>query len=100
MADWGIKVSKPGFDVKTCDDKDLVMSSKFNQLKVASVGLTSTSYSHGLSYTPVFFSANQATSTKYGIIGVFFGGVPYVDGSTFNPGGSTSKYYLFYHQST
>lgn len=100
MADWGMKISKPGFDVKTCADKDLVSSSKLNQFKVKSLGSTATSVAHGLSYVPVFMAANEATSTKYGIIGCFFGGIPFVNSTDFDSGGATSKYYLFYHGST
>lgn len=97
---YGIKVSKVGFDVFSCADKDLIFSSKLNQFKVAGLGSTATHVAHGLAYNPVFFASTQATSTKFGIIGCFFGGVPYVDGTYLESGGSTVKYYYFYHQST
>ena len=38
MADYGLRISRDGFDAKTCDDKDLVLTSKLNSFK-ASVGL-------------------------------------------------------------
>ena len=36
--DWGIKVSKSGYDVLTAADTNLVMSSAFNNLKVYATG--------------------------------------------------------------
>ena len=53
---WGIKVSKPGFDVKTATDDQLVMSSEYSSLKVAHTDAPTTSgtYTHGLGYTPAF----------------------------------------------
>ena len=64
MKDYGIKISKPGFDVHTASDKDLVFSSKFDTFKVALTGtgdFTSDfstnqvdTIAHGLGYTPAF----------------------------------------------
>jgi hypothetical protein len=64
MTDYGMKVSKPGYDVKTASDKDLVFSSKFDTFRVAVTGtgsLTSdatnpktATHAHGLGYTPAF----------------------------------------------
>lgn len=62
--DYGIKISKPGFDVKTANDKDLVFSSKFDTFKVAASGTGSftangalqiAEIAHSLGYTPAFF---------------------------------------------
>ena len=63
MADYGKKVSKAGFDVKTTADKNLIFSSKFNSLKISEekadtiVNLTTGSkqtwtQAHGLGYSP------------------------------------------------
>lgn len=62
MADWGIKISKKGFDVKTARDRDLVLSSKFSTLKVAKSGFLTlvtdgsgvgkTGIKHNLGYAP------------------------------------------------
>lgn len=99
MADWGMKVSKAGEDVLTCADDELMMSSEFNQFKIAAVGSTSTTYAHGLAYVPAFFSSSQVSATQYGIVGQnFFSGIPYTDGTNFNANGGTTKYYLFYVQ--
>lgn len=62
--DYGIKISKPGFDVKTCADKDLVFSSKFDTFRVHSTGVGSftsdatnvktATIAHSLGYVPAF----------------------------------------------
>lgn len=62
--DYGIKISKPGIDVKTAKDTELVFSSKFNTFKVAETGtgsLTSDATNpktatipHSLGYVPAF----------------------------------------------
>ena len=63
MANYGMKISKDGGDVKTAVDKDLVMTSKFNQIKVSAQGTftvvvpantasATTNIAHGLGYAP------------------------------------------------
>jgi hypothetical protein len=72
MGNWGIKVSQDGFDVKTCDDKDLVMSSKFELLRTKATGtvLVTTDIPHGLSYIPIFFTNKPfITAGHYSLIG-------------------------------
>lgn len=55
-----IKLSKPGKDVKTCGDEDLIFSSDFNTLKVAYQDdpSSSGSYAHGLGYAPAYFATS------------------------------------------
>lgn len=81
MADYGLKISKPGVDVKTAADVDLYFSSKFDTLKGKAVGGASMDFlagnttqnldiSHGLSYTPKYFvlvkiSGNVAVPLRY-----------------------------------
>ena len=67
MSDWGMKVSKPGKDVKTCVDTDLSFSSKFGNLLIYKTGIAHVTvlaeqnlsnqwtYNHGLSYAPAYF---------------------------------------------
>ena len=65
--DYGIKVSRDGYDVLTATDDQLVMSSAFNSFKIVSTGTStlgagslqgagfyeaSNQIAHGLSYTP------------------------------------------------
>lgn len=62
MADWGIKISKLGVDVKTATDAQLAFSSKYNVPKtfasdadtiVVSGGSGSKTIAHGLPSTPI-----------------------------------------------
>lgn len=56
MPTHGVRVSKPGFDVKTCDDIDCVYSSKYNSWKILDHGNTTVNttatVAHGLSFSP------------------------------------------------
>jgi len=62
MADHGIKVSKPGYDVKTADPNELVFSSKYKTLRVKQQGSGTVTHSggrtvtiaHNLGYVPMF----------------------------------------------
>jgi len=65
--DYGIRVSKPGYSVLTGTDPQMVMSSKFDNLKIHSRG-SGTIYdstgrtktiAHGLGYVPVFLFHSQ-----------------------------------------
>ncbi len=52
---YGIKVSKPGFDVKTTESKNLTMTSELVSHKVLTAGTAVTSVidePHGLTYAP------------------------------------------------
>lgn len=65
MADIGIKASIAGADVNTCDEKDLILSSKRKCLKVNSVvhdtidvdssGIGTKTITHNLGFVPVIF---------------------------------------------
>lgn len=81
MGDWGIKVSKPGFDVKTAADKDLVFSSKFQTLHIHSRGSGTVTDSggrtitiaHNLGYVPKFLVHTQMdAATGYGDSNSYF----------------------------
>lgn len=62
MGDYGIRISYDGYDVKTCNDIDCVLTSKYPVLKGSISGSGSTTVSsgtpktitiaHGLSYIP------------------------------------------------
>ena len=76
MTEYGLKISKNGYDVLTATDVNTSMSSKFNSFKVLSQGtLTkaispSSSFqvtvSHSLGYRPAFlvFSERQVGETR------------------------------------
>ncbi len=73
MSNYGIKVSKPGVDVKTAVNKDLLITSELDTNKIALTGslsislpsetldtenvLRNTSATHGLGYIPIFSPA-------------------------------------------
>jgi hypothetical protein len=62
MGDYGFRISVDGKDVKTCDDLDTVVNSKYSNLKgslsgngnaiVANTTLETITIAHGLDYTP------------------------------------------------
>ncbi len=66
MNDFGIKVSKSGYDVNVASDEDLSYSSKFKGLKILEIGTSSVtitngntesnewSHAHGLNYRPAY----------------------------------------------
>ena len=100
MADWGMKISKPGIDVGTATDaNDLIFTSSLDTIKVSATGLASgagtVTIAHNLSYTPIFFVGNS-----------FFPGLAsssvYVNGTNLvfdQPGTSPGvRYYIFYKQ--
>lgn len=74
MGNWGIKVSKEGYDVMTADDKDLSLKSGINIFKVsdddsgtinASTTLTT---AHGLGVIPFFLAFMEDTDGKMRIV--------------------------------
>lgn len=104
MGDWGIKISSDGFDVDTAADKDLVLSSKFDSLKVKMTGTIqgtagTISVEHGLGYVPIFFAAENYGSTSSIVRS---SGNVWIDGTALNLLGGTSnptyRYYVFYQQ--
>lgn len=74
MADFGIKVSKEGHDVKTTDDKNLSLKSGINIFKVsddnsgtlAASGTLTTA--HGLGIIPFFLAFMEDTSGKMRVV--------------------------------
>lgn len=56
MSSYGIKVSRPGYDVLSASDENLITSSEFNSPKVVKIiyfsGADTTA--HGLGYVPMF----------------------------------------------
>lgn len=94
---YGIKVSKPGFDVKTAERKDLIMISDAEQYRVhlsGEVNFTSDSQridiAHGLAYTPSFLDIQDDGT---------WGGVNnYIDGtnlSLLGDNGDSTRYIIF-----
>ena len=81
MGDFGIKISQSGNDVKTALDKNLVLTSKLDTIKIAKRIDTSHTQSgasetlaiaHGLGYAPgyLFFVKNPEETTRwYSVVG-------------------------------
>ena len=101
MGNYGIKVSKAGYDVLSASDDQLVMSSKFNMLKTSAVGTISGSgnYAHGLSYTPAHFAITKQVGTYTRYSAVWGSQNVGADGTNINNGSSNDvRYYVFYQQ--
>jgi hypothetical protein len=100
---WGIKISKPTFNVRTCSNDQLIMSSEFDMLKTKTSGSTSgtgdITIAHGQSYTPICFVAKKLGTNDYGLIGQTSFSVSSAN-LTINAGLSTEyfRYYIFYEQ--
>lgn len=73
--DYGFRISKPGFDVRTCADVDCIVTSKRSSMTVHMKGIDTTgTVTHSLSYIPTYLGfvkysgnnflslANQLTS--------------------------------------
>lgn len=71
MSDYGIKISKPGFDVKTASPENLILTSQANQYKIhikGSLSYTSTGTKvilHGLPYTPAYIAFIKKSYNSY-----------------------------------
>lgn len=57
-SDYGFRVSKPGFDVKTCADVDCVATSRRPSMTIHMKGIADAgeTVAHDLGYAPTFFS--------------------------------------------
>ena len=70
-SDYGLKVSKDGYDVKTCTDDQLVFSSSYfsDLINIQGSDLPSstgiTTVSHGLGYSPDFLAFRQKTGESF-----------------------------------
>jgi hypothetical protein len=69
MSNYGIRMSKPGVDVKTASDADLSWSSDFKTFKIYRIVkfTANTSINHGLSYPPAFATININTLQFFGL---------------------------------
>ena len=96
-SDYGFRISKPGFDVKTCGDVDCIVSSSFFNQIVHKKGIDTTgTVAHGLGYLPNFLiyikQSGQSYLTSFG----FLDGS--VDTTNIYPlvGGGDSAYYVIF----
>lgn len=93
MGDFGLKISKPGFNVGTAGLGDLIMQSNFPILKVQSEGTGSISVpndgathnvtvgTHSLGYQPLFSFQTQWFDLDSGTLATTYISAPYYDGN-------------------
>ena len=107
MADWGIKVSEPGYDVKTAADKNLSLKSDLTLLKVYSSGTATMTgnqtVAHNLGYVPQFLVFVKDSVPKSTLATGHVGyAVAYADTTNLYiidiGTAATAKYYIFYEQ--
>ena len=67
--DYGFRISKPGYDVKTCTDEQCVLSSSFFNAIVHKKGIqvytSGYTISHNLGYIPGYFAFVKESGTSY-----------------------------------
>lgn len=64
--DYGVRVSKEGFDVKTCADKDCSITSKYGSGIIHKMGTYGVgTITHNLGYVPQFFSYEHYAGDNY-----------------------------------
>lgn len=99
--DYGMKISQAGFDVKTCDVKDLVMTSSLNLLKTYVTGegtIGNFVFFTALAYNPIFFAVgrlDKGASPRYGFIG---DNKSYANSESIFVMDFDIRYYIFYQQ--
>jgi len=65
-SDYGFRISKPGFDVKTCADVDCIITSSRNTTTVHKKGIDDTgSVSHDLGYIPAYLGYVKLSGNDY-----------------------------------
>ena len=89
---YGLKISKPGVDVGTAADTDLVFFSDYDSMKTKATGTfgNNGTVAHGLSYTPIFFVA-QSGFAPWAVGGVSVDGTNLINATS-----GTVRYYIFY----
>lgn len=94
--DYGIRISKAGYDVKTCTDEQCVFSSSFfNQIVHMKGSTTGDTVSHSLSYIPNFLTYTNFSGDDY----IYYEVYPSVDSSIIDftgMGADYTKYYIIF----
>ncbi len=102
LEDFGIKISKPGFDAKDATENELVFSSKYAMLKTAVQGSqtgTSLTIPHNLGYTPTFKVYATYGGNCYQVPRINFAGGfranAYTDNTNLYISGLNAAYYYY-----
>lgn len=97
MADYGLKISKPGVNVVTGDDKDMVYTSKYRGMKINShnVKAAAGSVAHGISgYIPMAINF-YLSGGKYRLDNYVFRNQFYIDSTNVNFPSTDNYYFIF-----
>lgn len=104
MADFGMKVSEPGYDVKTAGDINLSLKTTLTMLKAFAVGSVTLTgdqtIAHNLGYVPQFLVFVWDGTKCYMATGHISYGVARINASNLyiKDTGTSAKYYIFYEQ--
>ena len=102
MADYGIKISKEGYDVLTATEQQLAFTSKYPVLKAKLYGLATASgfvspltIAHGLSYRPAFFAYAKGSTFRFKLPRFYLGSDPVGGGISGHCYSDTTNVYIF-----
>lgn len=109
MADWGIKVTEPGYDVATATDLNISLKSDLTLLKVFAQGSVNMSgdqtIAHSLGYIPqflVYVYNGSKTIMATGNIGFAVARSDtsnlYIKDTAYGGDATSARYYIFYEQ--
>lgn len=96
--DYGIRISKPGYDVKTCADIDCILSSSFYSQVIHKKGTLTgvgATVSHGLGYIPDYLCYIKSSGDSYIQYSPL---LTHINSSVLTPGlysGDTAYYVIF-----
>jgi len=95
-SDYGFRISKPGFDVKTCADKDCTLSSSFFNQIIHKKGITtSDTIAHNLGYVPNFLKYTRYSGGDYIFFDGLMGSMTTTELNTTVLPGETAYYIIF-----
>ena len=99
MTDYGIKISKAGYDVNTATEQQLAFTSKYPVLKatlsgLVSVGSSTYEITHGLGYRPAFIVYAKGSTYRFKLPRFYLGSDPVGGGIKGYCYADTTKVYI------